>query len=97
MGYSISAKQINGSGEASFFHYPNKTTPDQRFLHHVLNVPNIKDNKDVIKTYSKGSILEAMSKLIKISNTQDEQQFLHDVLDEIRVNGSKEHITITFN
>lgn len=92
MGYSIQAKTASGE-ELDYFHYPDKDI--DRPLHRVLGVGYIKDQTKIVKQYSLGNLLEAQSKLMDISGTIGEQDFLSRVIQEAKE--SRKNITITFN
>lgn len=92
MGYSIQAKTATGE-EIDYFHYPNKDI--DRPLHRVLGVGYIKDQTKIVKQYSLGSLLEAKSKLMDITGTLGEQDFLDRGIAETKE--SRKPITITFN
>lgn len=92
MGYSIQAKN-SASEEIDYFHYPDKDI--DRPLHRVLGVGYIKDQTKIVKQYSLGNLLEAQSKLMDISGTIGEQDFLSRGIQEAKE--SRKPITITFN
>ena len=90
MGYHIWAKNRFGE-DVSFFHYDN--TDKDRPLHKVLKVNN--PTSEIIKSYSKGDILQAKSDLLPVTNTLPEQDFLSRCLSAI--NETRNNILITFN
>ena len=94
MGYSITARDNKGE-EISYFHYNDVSKQDERYLHKVLGVGYIVDNNLLVRPYSKGAILDAKSKMVKITGTLPEQDFLENCLVYIREIGN--NITITFN
>ena len=92
MGYGIQVINKHNK-EVAFFHYhmDEKDKP----LHKVLNV-KISDNNKVEKPYSKGQLLDAKSKLMNISGTLGEQDFLSACLLEMKETNVTS-ILITFN
>ena len=92
MGYSIQANTASGV-EIDYFHYNSKET--DRPLHKVLGVGYLKDQTRLTRPYSLGNLLEAKSKLMDISNTLGEQDFLDRAISEAK--DSRKPIYITFN
>ena len=92
MGFHITETNRYGESNATF-HYPE--SEKDRVLHKVLGVGYIKDNTELKRVYSKGQLLEAKSKLLGISNTLGEQDFIDLCLLDIK--DTNHNITIIFN
>ena len=92
MGYSIQAKnKFNES--AAYFHY-NAGDKD-RPLHKVLGIKTDRQDK-IEKTYSLGQLLEAQSRLMGITGTLGEQDFLQQTILDMKETNVKS-ISIIFN
>lgn len=94
MSYSITARDNKGE-EISYFHYNDRSKQDERYLHKVLGVGYIVDNNLLVKSYSKGAILDAKSKLVRLTGVLPELDFINECLTH--VNEFHNNITITFN
>lgn len=92
MGYSVSLHNASGQ-ELDYFHYPEKDI--DRPLHKVLGVGYLKDQNKLTRPYSLGNLLEAKSKLMDISGTLSEQDFIDKAIQEARE--TRKSIYITFN
>jgi hypothetical protein len=92
MGFHITETNRYGESNATF-HYPD--SEKDMVLHKVLGVGYIKDNTELKRTYSKGQLLEAKSKLLGISNTLLEVDFIDLCLLDVK--DTNHNITITFN
>lgn len=92
MGYSLQAKNKYNE-ESAFFFYPDRDK--DRPLHKVLNI-KVKDQKRIEKPYSLGQLLEAKSKLMDITGTLGEQDFIDLAISAMKETNVKS-ILIIFN
>jgi hypothetical protein len=92
MGYGISIID-KYSQEVDFMHYPE--SDKDRPLHKALNM-NIRNNDKIEKPFSLGQILEAKSKLMNVTGTLYEQDFLYKAILAMKETNVKS-ILIIFN
>ena len=92
MGYSITAKNKYNE-ESAYYHYPSQEK--DKPLHKVLNI-NVKDQNRIEKPYSLGQLLEAKSKLMNITGSLGEQDFIDAAILAMKETNVKS-ILIIFN
>lgn len=93
MGYSVSSIDAYGE-ELAYYHYPQ--SDKDRPLHKVLGMGYIKNQNRIEKVYSLGDLLEAKSKLMNITGSIGEQDFIDATLLAMKETNAKK-ILIIFN
>jgi hypothetical protein len=92
MGYSITAKDKSGTMQIAYYHYPESAL--DKPLIKALGV-TVKNNDNITRTFSRGQLLDAKSKLVKMTGVFEELDFLDNCITETKI--THNNIIITFN